>query len=73
MPAEFLAATFYPQRDQKLKVGRAVYALACNHHGGVLMDGVLMRPNDQEFIYVQGNGDFLKLGQRESWRLRRVD
>ena len=56
--AAFLQKLF-TRNVKKLKVGRAVYALACNHHGGVLMDGVLMRPNDQEFIYVQGNGDFL--------------
>jgi len=43
----------------KIKVGRAGYAIACNHEGGVLMDGVLMRPNDDVFIYVQANGDFL--------------
>lgn len=49
----------FTRNVSKIKVGRAVYALACNHQGGVLMDGVLMRPNDQEFIYVQGNGDFL--------------
>ena len=24
-----------------------------------MMDGVLMRPNEEEFIYVQANGDFL--------------
>ena len=56
--AAFLQKLF-TRNVKKLKVGRAVYALACNHQGGVLMDGVLMRPNDQEFIYVQGNGDFL--------------
>ena len=43
----------------KIKIGRAGYAIACNHQGGILMDGVLMRPNDHEFIYVQANGDFL--------------
>ncbi|MBT5010330.1 MAG: aminomethyl transferase family protein [Gammaproteobacteria bacterium] len=56
--AAFLQKLF-TRNIKKLKVGRAVYALACNHQGGVLMDGVLMRPNDQEFLYVQGNGDFL--------------
>jgi len=56
--AAFLQKLFI-RNVKKLKVGRAVYALACNHQDGVLMDGVLMRPNDQEFIYVQGNGDFL--------------
>ena len=56
--AAFLQKLF-TRNVKKLNVGRAAYALACDHQGGVLMDGVLMRPNDQEFIYVQGNGDFL--------------
>jgi aminomethyltransferase len=43
----------------KIAIGRAGYAIACNHQGGIIMDGVLMRPNDHEFIYVQANGDFL--------------
>ncbi len=44
---------------RKIKIGRAGYALACNHEGGVVMDGVLMRPNKEQLIYVQANGDFL--------------
>ena len=43
----------------KIKTGRAVYAFACNHGGGILMDGVLMHPSEDEFIYVQANGDFI--------------
>ena len=29
----------------KLEIGKAGYAIACNHQGGVVMDGVLMKPN----------------------------
>ena len=36
-----------------------MYAFACNHDGGILMDGVLMHPSEDEFIYVQANGDFV--------------
>jgi aminomethyltransferase len=43
----------------KIKIGKAGYAIACDHHGGIVMDGVLLRPNDYEYIYVQANGDFL--------------
>ena len=43
----------------KIRVGRAGYAVACDYQGGIIMDGVLMRPNEREFIYVQANGDFL--------------
>ena len=54
----FLEKIFTRNID-KIKVGRAVYAFACNHEGGILMDGVLMHPNENEFIYVQANGDFV--------------
>ena len=55
---EFLQRLF--TRDiNKIRIGRAGYAIACNHHGGIVMDGVLMRPSEREFIYVQANGDFL--------------
>ena len=54
-----LLEKLFTRNIRKMKVGRAGYAFACNHNGGLLMDGVLMRPNAEEFIYVQGNGDFL--------------
>ena len=44
---EFLERIFTRNID-KIKVGRAVYAFACNHDGGILMDGVLMHPNEDE-------------------------
>ena len=55
---KFLNKLFTRDVD-KIKIGKAGYAIACNHRGGILMDGVLMRPNSEEFIYVQANGDFL--------------
>jgi aminomethyltransferase len=55
---EFLEKIFTRNID-KIKTGRAVYAFACNHDGGILMDGVLMHPSEDEFIYVQANGDFI--------------
>lgn len=39
--------------------GRAVYAFACNDNGGIIMDGVLLHPNEEEYIYVQADGDFI--------------
>lgn len=49
----------FTRQISKIRVGRAGYAIACNHEGGVVMDGVLMRPNEHEYIYVQADGDFL--------------
>ena len=61
---EFLNMLF--TRDvSKIAVGKAGYAIACNHSGGIMMDGVLMRPNEEEFIYVQANGDFLNWAQAQ--------
>lgn len=42
-----------------LRVGRATYAIACNHRGGLLMDGVLMRLGEDRYWYVLADGDFL--------------
>jgi len=44
---------------RKLRVGRAVYSIACNPRGGILMDGIAIRLDDERYWYVQANGDFL--------------
>ena len=43
----------------KLRIGRATYAIACNHDGGILMDGVLMRVAQDSYWYVLADGEFL--------------
>jgi aminomethyltransferase len=40
-----------------LKVGRARYCIACLPTGGILMDGVLIRLSEDEYWYVQANGE----------------
>lgn len=47
------------RRIEKLKPGRATYAIACDHNGGILMDGVLMRFGEERFWYVMADGEFL--------------
>jgi glycine cleavage system aminomethyltransferase T len=42
-----------------LAPGRAAYGLACDHHGGILMDGVLIRFSDDRFWYVMADGEFV--------------
>ncbi len=44
---------------RRLRVGRAVYAIACDHRGGVMMDGIAMRLDEHRYWYVQANGHFL--------------
>jgi len=45
---------------RKLRVGRAVYAIACNDRGGMTMDGIAIRLDEDRYWYVQANGDFLR-------------
>ena len=44
-----------------LRIGRASYAIACDPSGGILMDGVLMRLDEDRYWYVMADGPF------ESW------
>lgn len=39
-----------------LKPGRGRYAIACAHHGGLFIDGVLFRLGEDRFWYVQPDG-----------------
>jgi len=43
--------------------GRGYYALACTPQGGIFMDGVVFRFNENRFWYVQADGPF------ETWLL----
>jgi len=43
---------------EKIRLGRAGYAFACNQAGGIIMDGVLMHVGDDDFVYVQADGEF---------------
>lgn len=47
----------------KLKEGRGLYAIACTHQGGVFMDGVLFKLEQDRYWYVQADGAF------ETWLL----
>ena len=45
------------------KEGRGYYSLACTHQGGIFMDGVIFKFNENKFWYVQADGPF------EDWLL----
>ncbi|MBW2716666.1 MAG: aminomethyltransferase family protein [Deltaproteobacteria bacterium] len=47
----------FTRKISTLKVGRARYGIACLPTGGIFMDGVLIRLSDDEYWYVQANGD----------------
>ena len=49
------------------KEGRGLYALACTPQGGIFMDGVLFKFNENKYWYVQADGEF------ETWLLAHTD
>lgn len=46
----------FTRRIGDLKLGRGRYAMACAHHGGLFIDGVLFRLEENRFWYVQPDG-----------------
>ena len=48
------------RRITDLPLWRARYALICAPHGGLVMDGVLIRLAEDRFWYVEANGDTAK-------------
>ena len=46
-----------------IKIGRGYYSLACTPQGGIFMDGVIFKFNEEKFWYVQADGPF------EDWLL----
>ena len=43
----------------RLRVGRATYAIACNHSGGIVMDGVVLHIAQGLYWYVLADGEFM--------------
>ncbi|WP_338548751.1 aminomethyltransferase family protein [Roseovarius phycicola] len=43
----------------KVKVGRCGYGIACFDNGGLLVDGVFARLEENRYWYVQADGDFI--------------
>ena len=54
-----LLGRVFCRRVANLAVGRARYAIACHDDGGILMDGILLRLDNQRFWYVLADGEFL--------------
>ncbi|MEM7075143.1 MAG: aminomethyltransferase family protein [Pseudomonadota bacterium] len=57
--AERLLNVLFTKDITKVRPGRCGYGLACYDDGGLIVDGVLMRLQDDLFWYVQADGDFL--------------
>ncbi|MFO1171816.1 MAG: aminomethyltransferase family protein [Hyphomicrobiaceae bacterium] len=47
------------RRVDTLKIGVGRYGIACRDDGGVIMDGILFRLDEQRYWYVPANGEFV--------------
>jgi aminomethyltransferase len=49
----------FTRRASALRPGRCTYGIACWPDGGVLVDGILIRLDDERYWYVQADGDIV--------------
>lgn len=49
----------FTRKVSALKPGRCTYGIACWPDGGVLVDGILIRLEEDRYWYVQADGDFV--------------
>ena len=54
--SEKLCDNIFTKDIKKLKVGRCLYGIACYPDGGMIVDGILMRLEQELFWYVQAEG-----------------
>ena len=55
--AERLLDLVFTRDVTKTRVGRCSYQFACDYHGGLIIDGVLVRLAEDRFWYGQADGD----------------
>ncbi len=56
--AEKLLDKLFTKDITRLKAGRCGYGLACYENGGLIVDGILLRLEQDRFWYAQADGDF---------------
>jgi len=56
--AEKLLDYLFTKDITKVKAGRCAYGIACYEDGGLLVDGILLRLEQDKFWYAQADGDF---------------
>ena len=64
--AEKLLDLLFTKDMTKVKVGRCAYGLACYEDGGLLVDGILLRLEQDKFWYAQADGDFYSWARAHS-------
>lgn len=56
--AEKLLDQLFTKDITKIRPGRCGYGLACHEDGGLIVDGILLRLEQDRFWYAQADGDF---------------
>ena len=56
--AERLLDKLFTKDITRVRAGRCAYGLACYEDGGLLVDGILLRLDEDLFWYAQADGDF---------------
>jgi glycine cleavage system aminomethyltransferase T len=56
--AERLLDKLFTKDITKVKIGRCGYGLACYEDGGLIVDGILLRLEQDKFWFAQADGDF---------------
>ncbi|OED40047.1 hypothetical protein AB833_12745 [Chromatiales bacterium (ex Bugula neritina AB1)] len=64
--AEHLLDRLFTKDITKVKIGRCAYGLACYEDGGLLVDGILLRLEEDRFWYAQADGDFYSWARAHS-------
>ena len=64
--AEKLLNLLFTKDISKVKVGRCGYGLACYADGSLLVDGILLRLEQDKFWYAQADGDFYSWARAHS-------
>jgi aminomethyltransferase len=64
--AERLLDKLFTKDMTKVRVGRCGYGLACYEDGGLIVDGILLRLDQNRFWYAQADGDFYSWARAHS-------
>ena len=64
--AERLLDKLFTKDITKAKVMRCAYGLACYEDGGLIVDGILLRLEQEKFWYAQADGDFYSWARAHS-------
>ena len=64
--AEKLLDKLFTKDITKVKVGRCAYGVACYEDGGLIVDGILLRLEEDKFWYAQADGDFYSWARAHS-------